>query len=96
MELLWINYTKKDGNQHYLLFLPLGNKPGKLCGLIADKIPDGVKKKIVVNLSELSLEARLRWLKSNYPTIMDTGYRELISQRALIMRTYSIDPLKMS
>jgi len=95
MELLWIDYTKKNGTSRYILFLLLGKRSGKLCGLETDKIPDAYRKKIVNTLTSLSLESRIRWLRQNCPILMRSAYKELVAERATIRTRYPIDKSKI-
>jgi hypothetical protein len=95
MELLWL-YYKGLKNSRYILFLKLGTRDGKLCGLDTKKISDGERSKIIHGISGISLDAAIRWLRTNCPLVLRTAYRELTQERAQIKSTYPIDPSKIN
>jgi hypothetical protein len=78
-----------------MLFLELGTRSGKLCGLDAQKISDGERRKIVNGLTGVSLEAAIRWLRANCPIAFKNAYRELTLERVGIRSRHKIDPSRI-
>jgi hypothetical protein len=94
MELLWL-YYKGLKNSRYILFLLLGTRDGKICGLDTNKISDGERRKIALHLTGVSLETAIQWLRSNCPSALQTAYRELVAERVRIESRHPIDPAKI-
>ena len=94
MELLWL-YYKGLKNSRYILFLKLGTRDGKLCGLDTHQISDGERRKIVHGISGVSLDVAIRWLRANCPLALKIAYRELVNERVQIKSTHPIDQSKI-
>jgi hypothetical protein len=94
MELLWLYYTGLKSSR-YVLFLELGVRDGKMCGLDADKIKDSEKKKIINGVDGLSLGSAIRWIRANCPQVFRSAYRELVIERVRIESRHKIDPSKV-
>jgi hypothetical protein len=76
MELLYILYKGVDRK----LIYPLGDRNGKLCCLITASIPKNEIEAIrshLNNLPSISLEGKLRWLKTHCPVAYKNSYREI-------------------
>jgi hypothetical protein len=91
MELHYIKYLP-DG-RHFLM-LYLGERNGKRCGIINEAISDRERITIRANsrrLSQLSLEARLEWIRSHIPNAYRKGYKEILLANSKVAKTYEVE-----
>ena len=89
MQLLHLKY--KDGR--LFLLLSIGERNGKCCGIISQNVTDRDRSKIIdklAYLSKASLVDRLKWLKTNCPSSLKKGYREIHTANITIIGTYQI------
>lgn len=73
--------------------LYLGQRAGKICGIITSTVGDREKQKIIDNrarLSALSLEKQLEWIKYNCPAAYNKGYREINQSNMTVVEKYSV------
>jgi len=94
MELLWLYYIGLKSSR-YILFLELGRRAGKICGLDADKVSQAERRKIVHGISGLSLEAAIRWIRTNCNNAYRQAYKELVEERVEIKSRHKIDPSRV-
>jgi len=92
MKLLWILYKGKKTTR-YLLFLNLGNRNGKLVGLDTSKIDNTSRAKMMGSrdFQNLSLDAKIMWLKRHCPNAMAKAYRELYESNIKSRKEYKIE-----
>lgn len=92
MELFYIFYKPRHKKPRYVLLYPLGIRNNKLCCLICSEIPKNEIKLIRLyskNLSTLSLEEKLIWVKKNCP-IGKKGYREIFQHNYHVVSKHPI------
>jgi len=91
MEVLWIDY---DGSSRkYILFIVVGKKEGKKCGLDVYKMSDHDKELFRKNsalLSSLSLDKMIAWIGKNCQFSYRNAYRELHVSKMRVINKYSI------
>jgi len=91
MELYYILYQGKVNK--YLLILPLGNRKGKLCAIDTAKC---YKNEISIirsrmdELSALSLEDRIDWIRRFAPSGYKEGYREISDSNFIVVSKHGI------
>jgi hypothetical protein len=87
MKLLWILYRGQKRTR-YILFLSLGTRNDKIAGLDAKLVDDASREKILTTeaFGDLSLDAKIKWLKRYCPGTMKAAYRELI-QNCIVSST---------
>jgi hypothetical protein len=90
MKLLYISYNNQP--QNVLIFL-LGEKPGKICGIISEAIPEACSKAILTHLTWLDAldgPGIYTWFKNNWPSVVTAGYREYLISKTTIHRTIEL------
>jgi hypothetical protein len=90
MELVYVRYIPKDSKA---LLLELGTRNNKLCGLLADKVPDSERAKITSSrtiLDALSVDRKILWLKDHCPISYRTAYREMHNHNAQVISRHTI------
>jgi len=91
MKLLWIHY-KGQKRTRYILFLSLGSRDGKLVGLDAELVDDASRAKMLSDKAfrNLSLYAKLNWLRRYCPGTMKAAYRELRQNGIISSKEYAM------
>jgi len=77
MELLFIRYIPKN---QYFLFLKIGERNGKLCGVLAQEVSDEERAAILKHrklLDATSLPRRVQWLRDHCPNAYRMHYRQI-------------------
>lgn len=90
MELVYVKYTPKDRN---ILLVELGSRNNKICGLLAEKVSDGERAKILsarTILDALSVDRKIQWLKDHCPVAYKTAYREIHNSNAQIISRHTM------
>lgn len=90
MELIFVRYVPKDSK---VLLVELGNRNNKICGLLAEKVPDGERKKILsasTVLDAMSVDRKLGWLRDHCPVAYRTAYREIHLKNAQVLSKHTM------
>jgi len=80
MELVYIRYSAVGKKQKYLLLLYIGERNGKLCGIVTDRVSEADRKKILANIEVLrafTVSERINWLRTYCHSSYSSGYREI-------------------
>jgi hypothetical protein len=97
MDIQWIKYFGAGGGVKYLLILPLGVRNHKLvcidCNKVATREVDLIRS-VLPQLSQLTLEQRLIWLKAACPSAVRLGFRELAQTKVEAVTSYTLSGIK--
>lgn len=90
MELVYVRYVPKDTK---VLLVEFGTRNNKLCGLIANKVSDGERARIMSSrtiLDAMSVDRKLQWLKDHCPLAYRTAYREIHNSNTQILSRHTM------
>lgn len=90
MDLVYIRYIPKDTR---VLLVDLGSRNNKLCGLLAEKVSDGERARILsarTILDALSVDRKLQWLRDHCPVAYKSAYREIHSSNAQVLSRHTM------
>lgn len=91
MNLVYVRYIPKDTK---VLLVELGSRNNKLCGLLAEKVSDGERARIVKSqtiLDALSVDRKLQWLRDHCPVAYKAAYREIHNANAQILSRHTMN-----
>jgi hypothetical protein len=91
MKLLWILYKGTKGDKH-ILFLSFGVHGEYYIGLDARLVGDGDRNTILTNreFPQLSLGAKIKFLKEKCPVAMKNAFRKLTKSKIVSMSEYKL------
>jgi hypothetical protein len=91
MKLLWILYKSQKGDKH-ILFLSFGVYDEYYIGLDARLVSDRDRNIILTNhtFPQLSLGAKIEFLKNKCPETMKNAYRKLSKSKIVSMSEYKM------
>ncbi len=90
MDIIYVRYIPKDTRA---ALVELGSRDGKICGLVADKVPDHEREKIRdarTMLDAISVERKIGWLREHCPVAYRSAYREMRHINAQILSRHSM------
>lgn len=90
MELVYIRYIPKDTK---VLMVDFGTRNSKLCGLVAEKVPDHERASIIsarTILDAMSVDRKLQWLRDHCPVAYRSAYREIYKTNAQIISRHTM------
>jgi hypothetical protein len=93
MELIYLLYKAVGKPARYILLLNLGERDGKICGLLTDAVSDGERENIMSQanrLAGLSLERKIEWLRTHIPHAFRAGYRQIHKHNTQIISTHKM------
>lgn len=90
MDLVYVRYIPKDTK---VLLVDLGSRNNKLCGLLAEKVSDGERARIMsarTILDALSVDRKLQWLRDHCPVAYKAAYREIHNSNAQVLSRHTM------
>lgn len=90
MDIIYVRYIPKDTR---VALVELGNRKGKICALVAEKVPDNERDKIMESrrmLDAISVDRKIGWLREHCPVAYRTAYREMLLANAQVLSRHTM------